>query len=212
MVRRLLVSAAGVLLLATGCGLPRAGGVQTVDPSAVPYGLLSTSPSDVSQPSGTGQSTTTPRLYFVDQDEQLTPVQVRLDRQGLNVVLQQLLDGLGAGPAEAQRSRGLGSALGPGVTLRLVDVMDGTARIEVDIRSQDPSADRLPLAVGQIVLTATSVAGVDQVQLLRDGRTLEVPLPGGAQTAEPLRPDDYRSLVASPTLSTSKAAADPTAR
>ena len=54
------------------------------------------------------------------------------------------------------------------------------------------------MAVGQIVFTVTSVDDVDRVQLLRDGRTIEVPLPVGARTAEPVGPSDYLSLVTTP--------------
>jgi hypothetical protein len=82
------------------------------------------------------------------------------------------------------------------VRLDLVDVVDGTASIQITPSSQSPSADRLPLAVGQLVLTVTSVDGVDRVTFLQDGAPIEAPLPGGARTAQPVTAADYSSLLA----------------
>ena len=69
------------------------------------------------------------------------------------------------------------------------------ARISVVPSEKPPTADRLPLAVAQIVFTATSAEGVDRVQLLRNGRIIEVPLPGGARTSAPVGAGDYLELL-----------------
>jgi hypothetical protein len=91
------------------------------------------------------------------------------------------------------------------VGLRLVHVVEGVAYIEIAPPEQSPAADRLPLGIGQIVLTVTSVEGVDLALLLRDGRPLEAPLPGGERTSRPLAPYDYAGLAATPTLPSVKA-------
>ena len=67
----------------------------------------------------------------------------------------------------------------------------------VDIRSGDlaPSPSRLPLAVGQLVLTLSSIEGIDDVALTAAGSPIQAPLPGGALTDRPLRADDYAALL-----------------
>jgi hypothetical protein len=176
------------------CGLPDATTPLELDPSDVPYRLLSPSagPSATQPPS---TRTTTPDVYLLDGDGRLVPVAAAPTESGLVPVLGGVLSRLAAGPREAERASGLASALGPDVRLTLVGVADGTATIDVDVGEQDPSASRLPLAVGQVVLSATSVEGVDRVQLVQGGSPIEVPLPDGALTLGPVTADDYAPLL-----------------
>lgn len=178
------------------CGVPQGGQVTPLAGDQVPYALLSPAPSDSALPPASGADVTTPRLFFLDTDEKLVPVPLSLSPSGLEPVLEGLLERLATGPTEQQRASGLGSALGPSVMLQVQEVVDHVARIDVSLPPQVPAADRLPLAVGQLVLTATSVAGVDEVQVLRNGKPVDVPLPGGARASGPVGPEDYRSLVA----------------
>ena len=189
-----VVLAAATLLLPCACGLPRDGAATSVPATAVPYNLLSPAPSDASTPTPT-ERTTAPRLYLVNVEDELVPARTPVAAQGLDAIENLLLERLTAGPTERQRGLGLASALPPGTRIRLVRTDGGTATIEVQRGPQEPSADRLPLAVGQVVLTATSVQGITTVQLTRDGRPVEVPLPGGALTSAPLTAADYASLV-----------------
>ena len=124
------------------------------------------------------------------------PARTPVAAQGLDAIENLLLERLTAGPTSASAAWAWPSALPPGTRIRLVRTDGGTATIEVQRGPQEPSADRLPLAVGQVVLTATSVQGITTVQLrTRDGRPMEVPLPGGALTSAPLTAADYASLV-----------------
>jgi hypothetical protein len=52
--------------------------------------------------------------------------------------------------------------------------------------------------MAQLVFTVTSVQGIDRMQLVRNGRTIEVPLPGGARTSEPVGAGDYLRLLTGP--------------
>jgi hypothetical protein len=86
----------------------------------------------------------------------------------------------------------------------------------VPASDKGPSPERQPLAVGQVVLTATSVPGVDGVLLDGvDGHPGEMPLPGGALTTRPLRRSDYVELLRprtpSPTPSSPTPTTSPTA-
>jgi|GEM_PF-1103916 len=196
-VARLLLVALTALtaLTATGCGAPGDGTVRAVPSDDVPYRLLDAAPDPtVPLPEPTGD-VTAPQVYLVDTEQRLVPVPLEVDADGLEPVEESVLAVLAAGPTEVQRAEGLGTALTPDVVLRLVDVTDGVARISVGPNDSAPAADRLPLAVGQVVLSATSVSGVDRVLLLQDGTPVEAPLPGGALTGEPLTAADYASLI-----------------
>jgi hypothetical protein len=180
---------------AAGCGLPQGTTPLEPDPSGVPYRLLS--PTEAGPTTAQlGPRTTTPDVYLLAADGRLMAVDVPLRRQGLVPVLQGVLARLTAGPSERERAHGLSSALGPDVRLTLVGVSNGTATVGLDLGAQEPGAARLPLAVGQVVLTATSVDGVERVQLVRDGAPLQVPLPDGSLTSAPLTPSDYGVLLA----------------
>ena len=190
----LAVAVVTTALAPASCGLPRDGAATSVPSTAVPYNLLSPPPSDATAPAPT-RWTTAPHLYLVNVEDELVPVRTPVEARGLNPVEARLLEQLAAGPTERQRSLGLASALTPGTRIRLVGTHGGTAVVDVTRGQQDPSADRLPLAVGQVVLTATSVQGITAVQLTHEGRPIEVPLPGGALTSAPLTAADYASLV-----------------
>nr|WP_276612428.1 GerMN domain-containing protein [Kineococcus vitellinus] len=159
------------------------------------------------QPSTAGDGATAtsgpgPRAYFLTTGQLLVPVAVPVAVPAAAgapgpdeaAALGALLQRLGAGPDEGERARGLASALGPDVALGVEGLREGVARIAVDGLGDNLAVDRLPLAVAQVVLTATSAPGVQAVQLVREGQVLEVPLPGGQRTAEPLRAGDYASL------------------
>lgn len=178
-----------------GCGVPSDGAVRTLDADRVPYDLLRAAPAQTPTPSVTGPAVTVPQVFFLDGEDQLVPQEQPVEASGLVPVVDALLAHLASGPSEQLRAVGLGSALGPDVGLDLVDVVDGVAQIQVTPSSQSPAADRLPLAVGQVVLTVTSVDGVDRVTFLQDGVPIEAPLPGGARTSAPVSASDYSSLL-----------------
>jgi hypothetical protein len=73
-----------------------------------------------------------------------------------------------------------------------VEVRDGTAVVEL---AEVTGPDQV-LAIGQLVLTLTSLPEIDQVRVQRDGEPVEVPLPDGTLVSRPLQAQDYSSLVA----------------
>ncbi len=202
-----LLAASIAVLVA--CGVPTSGSTRTVDPETVPYALLSPAPSaDPTAPAGSSPSATatpttpgtavaSPLVFLVDEDLLVAVPVVDPPAFGdPEAMVRTALTQLSAGPDEDQRRAGLASALGSDVDLRLVDLADGTARVDVVLPSRDPAPDQLPLAVGQIVLTVTSVTGVDDVVLVQDGEAIEMPLPGGARTSDPVGAADYQDLLA----------------
>lgn len=176
------------------CGLPQGAPPRVLDATAVPYDLLRAAPDNARSRTPEGR-TTSPHVYLLGPGNQLVPIRTPLAARGVASVVDGLLVRLGAGPDDSQRAAGLATALGPDVRIQLQSVTGGTAVISLDTGEQDPTASRLPLAVGQVVLTATSVRGVDRVHLVRGTHSLEVPLPGGALTSSPVSASDYAPLV-----------------
>ena len=192
-----VATAAAAALLLVGCGVPENATLRRIDRETVPYRLLEEAPAAAPAPetTPTGPAVTVPQVYFVDQEDRLVPQAQPLGAQGLFSVATSLLSALAAGPTEDQRARGLATALGPDVGLRLAQVTNGVASVEIALSEQGPVADRLPLAIGQLVLSVTSVDGIDAVRLLQNGEPVEAPLPGGERTSEPLVPSDYVTLL-----------------
>jgi hypothetical protein len=178
------------------CGLPSSSPPVEVPPAEVPYGLLesaTTSPSPTVSP---GVLLSAASIYLADAQQQLVAVPVQIPSAPAAPMLQSLLDRLAVGPSERERARGLVTDLVPGSTILLRNLSAGTADIELLTSNQDPSPSKLPIAVGQIVLTATSIVGVDRVVFVRDGTVLPVPSPDGSRTLDPLTSVNYMSLLA----------------
>ena len=184
------------LALLGACGLPRSSSPVQVPPAEVPYGLLDSTAS--ATPTATpGVLLAAGTIYLADPQQQLVAVPVQIpDAQALPM-LQTLLNRLAVGPSDRERARGLVTDLAPGATIVVRSISDGTANIELQSAGQDPSPSKLPIAVGQIVLTATSIVGIDRVVFARDGAAVAVPGPsGGGLTADPLVASDYETLLA----------------
>jgi hypothetical protein len=176
-----------------GCGVPSESEPRPI--AAVPYGLLSPGETATSRPSAAAGPG--PSVYLLQDDDRLEPVEVSTTGPGAQEAVRAVLAQLSAGPSEQERAAGLATALGPEVTVSLRRLVGDTAEVDVGASASVASAGRLPLAVGQVVLSVTSVGGVSRVVLTEAGRPLEAPLPGGALTSNPLTAADYRSLVGS---------------
>ena len=175
--------------LAVGCGLPSEGG-HTVDDVSVPYHLLD----DRAAPDGSGgdaASSTAPLVFWVDDEGLLIP---RTASATCPVDVRGLLDELRAGPMQTARSQGLATALPPESGLELVSTTSDAVTVNLETESQI-SAERLPIAVGQVVLTLTSAPDIRRVSLLSNGEPVQVPLADGELTTLPVSAADYVSLV-----------------
>ncbi len=184
-----------VALVLSGCGLPGDDGVQTVESDAVPYHLLDERPprGDATVPDSTRR---VPVVFWLVNAQRLAPAATGLScGTAPDQLVARLLSELAAAPDDTERADGRDSAIPPESDLHLLGISDGVAQIEVDA-STAISADRLPLAVGQIVMSVTSSAVVDRVSLVADGDVVPVPLPGGPLTSQPVSADDYAALLA----------------
>jgi Sporulation and spore germination. len=187
-----LVWTALVVLTLAACGVPA-----TSPPTAitqVPYNLMETAVPPT--PQRTTPARRGPFIYWLNATDQLTATEAGTMTSDAADAAAAVLSGLAQGPSEPERLIGVSTALGPDVSLTVNRVEGGRADIDVQIGPRGPSARRLPLAVGQIVLSLTSISGIDSVWLMSDGTPIEAPLPDGALTARPLTAQDFTALVA----------------
>jgi hypothetical protein len=178
------------------CGVPTGDVPATIPASDVPFGLLSTTPSS---PAATPSSPQfdQPLVFLLDAGGRLVPRGRTLPGEPLKEELGDLLGDLAAGATSGEQRDQLSTALPPEVRLTVADFDGGTATIDI-VGSTDLSGRSSRLAVGQIVLTATSLPGVDAVRLRRNGEPVEAPLPGGQLTTEPLTAADYGLFTQAP--------------
>lgn len=161
-----------------------------IEPTDIPYGLASPSPTATPTPSA--EATTDPsRVYWVSAEDAVVPRVREVSGSTRRERLAFLLEQLAAGPSRAERDEQLYSLLPPEVRLSVTGFDDGTATIDLQVQDQALSVVAGRRAVAQIVLTATSVPGVEAVLLELAGEPIEAPLPAGALTAGPLTAQDY---------------------
>ena len=74
---------------------------------------------------------------------------------------------------------------------------DARANVELSSRFRDIDPDDQLLAVAQMVMTLTDVAGIGDVGFAIDGTPIAVPLPDGQSTDEPVTRRQFVALVRS---------------
>ncbi len=180
-------------LLTSSCGVPGEGPVERVEDDEVPYRLLE--PTDPTGPSSEDPAPgPAPSAFWLREDRLVPGMAVGSCDDEPDDVVEQVLDVLADGPQDDERVGGRSTAIPPESSLALVGLDDSTAEVEFSAPTAI-SADRLPVAVGQIALAVGSAPGVGSVQLVDDGEPVPVPLPGGALTTAPVTADDYGSLL-----------------
>jgi spore germination protein GerM len=187
----------GLAVVLAGCGVPTGGEPTTIAPSDFPYALDAPSsvpaaptPEVVEAPYG---------VFFVDATEVLVAQPRDVDGSTAEERLVDLLAALADGPTPSEQDARLSTRLPPDTGLSLSDLSGGTATIDLDLLAQTPSGSTSRRAVAQIVLTATTVPGVDAVRLTVGGDPVEAPLPSGELTSAPLTAADYADFLTPPT-------------
>jgi hypothetical protein len=193
---RLAGALLGAALLA-GCGVPVQGDPTPVAAGQLPYGLGSTTPTTTAAPTTT-PSAESPHVYLVGPQDTLVARSRGVSGETLARRLGALMASLQSGPDEDDVLLQLGTALGPGITLKVSGVVDGTATVDIAGTGDLPNGRGSRLASGQIVLTATSMPGIDSVVLTRNGAPVEALLPNGQLTDAPLTAGDYAILLVAP--------------
>lgn len=172
-----------VTVVSAACGVPDAG-ITVIDPEELPpelRGVTTTS----SPPTEDGVPAVAAVHWIRDR---------RLVREAVlfesGPSAERLLALLERGPVGSSPGDGARSALSAGdVSVRSHD----RGVVTVELRDLD-DPDQV-LAVGQVVLTLTSLPGVDAVRFTSRGAPVEVPLPDGTLVARDLTEGDYESLL-----------------
>jgi len=188
--------AVGALLLAatSACGVPTGGAPDPIPTAEVPTELAAPSTPAASTPSAP-TVLDQPQVALLTEDGVLVPRGRSVPSGPVVDRLDDLLDDLAAGPTPAELTDRLSTALRPDTTLSVGELSGSTATIDLDGSAEAPTGQESRRAVAQIVLTATSLPGVQAVLLTRDGQPVEAPLPAGELTSRPLTAGDYASLL-----------------
>ena len=130
-------------------------------------------------------------MYLVS-DETLVRVTRDLpDSADLETVLQSLLGGV----TEPEERSNLRSSIPAGTEIIGIEREQNIARIDLSSEFAAVGGEEEILAVAQIVLTATSLDGIDFVALELGGVPTDAPVANGALSIEPVEAADYASLV-----------------
>lgn len=191
---RVVVAALAATLGISSCGLPREGSVRTVDEGDVPYRLLEPESPTVSAEPDAGVPVRAPAVFWVDGERLLPTATGDACTEEPDMLAERLVDTLVAGPSEDARSRGRSSAVAAEFGLEVAGIDGETVTIDIEPHAS-LSAEQLPVAIGQIVLTVTTIPSVRSVVLTSDGDPLQVPLPDGALTEDPVTAQDYGELL-----------------
>lgn len=181
MMRRMAPLLLAVVLAA--CGIPVEGEPEIVDVELAPSPERETpDPGELAAVS----------MYLVRNEGLVHVTRDLPSPSSLTSILESLLDGVG----DAERERNLRTAIPPGTeTISLTE--DGSVlRIDLNNEFAAVGGEEEILAVAQVVLTATSVEGVDQVAFQLEGVPTDVPVADGALSVDPVGAGDYAALVA----------------
>jgi Sporulation and spore germination len=186
--------AGAVVLLLAGVGLLTACGIPNMsEPAAVSTLATPTRPASAasSYPTTTGRG---PEVYLVGSDARLVPVRHVPASGDVAAMATQALSQLTAGPDPDEQARGLSSAIPPGLSVMLVRLKGPLAIVDVKGTDPGPATEEAKLATAQVVLTLTSIPGVDSVLLTRNGVPQAV-LPDGELTQLPISREDVAGLL-----------------
>ncbi|WP_020387392.1 GerMN domain-containing protein [Kribbella catacumbae] len=190
--RHILLSLLACLLLLSNCGVPEQSSPVRVPPADLPSPLRQGGSAEP-----TAQASVDPAksylVYFVRNDRLVGLAREEAAGSAADR-LDAILGSLAAGPTQSEEAAGITTALPPGLHLKVSEVRAQQAILDLSGETDGRSATDNLLIVGQIVLSVTSLPGVNQVAFVRDGSPVEALLPGGALTADPLTASDYQAL------------------
>jgi spore germination protein GerM len=154
----------------------------------VPFQLLDTTSTTTIEPSASTASTLS--LYFVLDDRLVSVSRQATDSPGADGLLRSLLDG----PTGDEASFGVTTAIPSGTRVSGVDRSGGALVVELssDLATTDNTS---VLAVGQLVLTASGLPGVERVRFEIDGKPVQVPKGDGTLASGAVTPQDYQELL-----------------
>jgi len=176
-----------VLVLVSGCGVRTQDGPELLPPHVVPSELQPRAAASVApSPTSTPTTLTTVPIYLVQGDRivrENRPAAARTVEDALVALL--TADG-----ADGSRR----SAVPPGTRVERVEVRGDLLSIEFSAQFAQVRGTDQVLAVAQVVWTATDFPAIRRVDLLVDGRSIELPVERGGVSSGPAGREDYLSV------------------
>ena len=188
---RLAVGAVLVGVLA-GCGIPSQTEPSVIERTSVPFSLLD--PGHRQHETGDADTSETAATVYFVKNKTLVGVQRGIRTGPMTSQAAAVLTAMAVGPDQDEQSRGLSTAVPPSLHLNVTQFRHRQITIEIASEPSGVTAAESPLTVAQIVLSLTSLPGVDKVQLTRDHQPIEAPLADGSLTSAPLTVKDYNVL------------------
>lgn len=180
---RRLTGVAVLAVMLAGCGVEPEERAEPVETQQLPSELRRSAPDGSSAPRSSAVT-----VYLVGVAGRLVERPVDAAEDSASGALDALLE-------VGSPQNGLRNAVPVGTSVRSVRLDEPT--LTVDLTEQFGSvrgSDQL-LASAQVVWTVTEYPRVKQVRIAVAGRYIELPVDGGATTAEPVDRDDYRSVA-----------------
>ena len=182
------VLVAGIIL--SSCTLtPLDSSPKVVAPSKVPFGLLS--PQPLPQPPAPAKDSER-AIWLLDAAGTPSPVTRRLALDGL---LTNVVESLIVGPRGAEGAAGYSTDVASNVNFTSVTLSNHLVVIAMGTDLAIPGANST-VAAAQLVLTLTSIAGVNRVQIVENGQPVKFLLPNGTSRSVMVA-KDFASLTAS---------------
>ena len=189
-----LISLAVITALVASCGVPASGDFRPIAKSELPFDLGKSASTTT-----TSTTTTIPvdgaviQLYFVVGAQLQPEARVVVDQVDPTIALRMLIIGPSLFPSTGAARTALPADLNVDV---IVEKGVASVNTSIGLLTDVPAADQI-LAVGQIVLTLTSLPGIGQVRFTVNGRPQSVPRGGGDVTAPGAEVsfDDYVGLT-----------------
>jgi spore germination protein GerM len=175
-----------IVVLAAACGIPVDDAPRPVQPPPGPFQGLTTA-----APAVTESGPASEMLCFT-RGNNLVAVQ-RPATQAPTA--ERLISDVIAGPTDAERANGIGTALSGAGVIDRVTVENGQAVVSLGPALAAAGRNDQFLAFGQIVCTLDARADVDSVIFTLDGQVVAVPRGNGSLSKSPLTAADYEGLL-----------------
>lgn len=178
---RSLVSVALAMLL-VGCGIPVDSEPEIVE--------VVINPMPVTEAPVRGELASV-SVYLVRDDRLVETTRALPSPPSIISIFESLLDDV----TDQDREDELRTSIPPGT--ETISVTEDGSVLRVDLNSEFASVggEEEVLAVAQIVLTATSIEGIDLVAFQLEGLPTDVPVADGALSVDPVGVDDYSVLI-----------------
>lgn len=184
--RAVVVLVVSLMLVVVSCGVGTEDSAVRTDPDNVPFGLLA-GPTTTTTSVPNGESF---NVFLVSPAGLVAVPRAESGGSPVTAAIRALVEG----PTTAESTGGIVSGLSRNV-VESVGVRSRLATVSLG-SGFEPGEGTPARMIAQIVLTLTSLGGIDRVAFELGGKAVDVPRGDGSLTSSPVRASDYAALVA----------------